>query len=60
MSKIFGKHYRHQTIMNWNKKAGLRVLKENSKQEQMDVVEMDELYTYIKKKEKNTGLNGSR
>ena len=49
MSKIFGKHYRHQTIMNWIKKAGLKVLKENSKQEQMDVVEMDELYTYIKK-----------
>ena len=49
MSKIFGKHYRHQTIMNWIKKAGLRVLKENSKQEQMDVVEMDELYTFVKK-----------
>ena len=38
--------------MNWIKKAGLRVLKENSKQEQMDVVEMDELYTYIKKRRK--------
>ena len=35
--------------MNWIKKAGLRVLKENSKQEQMDVVEMDELYTFVKK-----------
>ena len=60
MSKIFNKNCRYQTIMNWIKKAGLRVLKENSKQEQMDVVEMDELYTYIKKKEKNTGLDGSR
>ncbi|MBQ2175455.1 MAG: hypothetical protein II453_10480, partial [Alphaproteobacteria bacterium] len=37
MSKIFNKNYRYQTIMNWIKKAGLRVLKENSKQEQMDV-----------------------
>ena len=53
MSKIFGKHYRHQTIMNWIKKAGLRVLKENSKQEQMDVAEIDELYTYVKKERKH-------
>ena len=46
--------------MNWIKKAGIMVLKEKSKQEQMDVVEMDALYTYIKKGAKNTGLDGSR
>ena len=40
--------------MNWIKKAGIRILKEKSKQEQMDVVEMDALYTYIKKKERKT------
>ena len=56
MSKIFGNDYRHQTIMNWIKKAGLNVLKERSKQEQMDVVEMDELYTYIKKKHEKHGF----
>ena len=60
MSKICGKTYRYQTIMNWIKKAGIMVLKEKSKQEQMDVVEMDALYTYIKKGAKNTGLDGSR
>ena len=41
MSKIFGKHYRHQTIMNWIKKAGLEVLKEKSKQEKVEVSEMN-------------------
>ena len=46
--------------MNWIKKAGLKALKERSKQEQMNIVEMDELYTYIKKRAKNTNLEGSR
>ena len=56
MSKICGKTYRYQTIMNWIKKAGIRVLKEKSKQEQMDVVEMDALYTYIKKRSEKHGF----
>ena len=30
MSKIFGKHYRHQTIMNWIKIAGLKVSSERT------------------------------
>ena len=42
--------------MNWIKKAGIRVLKEKSKQEQMDVVEMDALYTYIKKRSEKHGF----
>ena len=54
MSKIFGKNYRYQTIMNWVKKAVVRVLEEKLQQEQMDVVEMDELYTHMLKKERKT------
>ena len=50
MSKIFNKNYRHQTIMNWIKKAGLTAV----------IAGMDELYTYIKKRAKNTGLDGGR
>ena len=36
--------------MNWIKKTCLKALKEKSKQEQMNIVEMNELYTHIKKK----------
>ena len=36
--------------MNWIKNAGLKIYKEKTKQEQMDVVEIDEL----KKKELKT------
>ena len=52
MGKIFGKLYRHQTIQHWIKKAGLKALNkmEEQKHEPMDVVEMDELYTFVKKR----------
>ena len=40
MSKIFNKNYRYQTIMNWIKNAGLKVLSEKTKQEKVDVLEM--------------------
>ena len=53
MNKFFGKNYKHQTIMNWIKSASLKILKEKSQQEQIDVTEMDELYTYVKKRSKN-------
>ena len=42
--------------MNWIKSTGLKALKEKIKQEQMDVVEMDELYTFIKKKSEKLGF----
>ena len=42
MSKIFGKHYRHQTIMNWIKRAGLKEMSEK-KQEKAEVLELKEV-----------------
>ena len=45
MSSIFNKNYRYQTIINWIKMAGLKVLSEKSKQEKVEVLKMDELYT---------------
>ena len=50
MSKI----YRYQTIINRIKKAGFKVLKE------MSTVKIDELHMYIKKRAKNTNLDGGR
>ena len=50
MSKLFGKNYRYQTTMNWIKKAGLKAV----------IAGVDELYMYIKKRAKNTGLDGGR
>ena len=40
LSKIFGKHYRHQTIMNWIKRAGLKEMSEK-KQEKVEVLEVN-------------------
>ena len=40
--QIYGKLFHNQTLMNWIKKAGLKVLKEMSK------VKIDELHMYIK------------
>ena len=56
MSKLFGKYDRHQTVVNWIKKAGLKVLSVQTKQEKAEVLETDELYTYVKKRAKNKGL----
>ena len=56
MSKIFNKNYRYQTIINWIKRAGLKVLSEQTKQEKVEVLEMDELYTYVKKKSEKQGF----
>ena len=41
MSKIFNKNYRYQTIMNWIKRAGLKVLSEKTKQEKVEVLEVN-------------------
>ena len=56
MSKLFGKYYRHQTVVNWIKRAGLKVLSAQTKQEKVEVLEMDELYTYVKKKSEKQGF----
>ena len=51
MSSLFGKVYRHQTIMKWIKKAGGEALKKQEQQQtKIEVLEMDELHTYVKKK----------
>ena len=57
MSKLFGKYYRHQTVVNWIKRAGLKVLSAQTKQEKAEVFETDELYTYVKKRAKNKDLD---
>ena len=56
MSKLFGKYYRHQTVVNWIKRAGLKVLSEQTKQEKVEVLEMDEPYTYVKKRSEKQGF----
>ena len=53
---LFGKYYRHQTVVNWIKRAGLKVLSAQTKQEKVEILEMDELYTYVKKKERKTRI----
>ena len=53
MTKTFEKEFRHQTIQYWIKKAGIQVLKQAKERvtsAKMEVLEMDELYTYVKKK----------
>ena len=42
MSKIFNKNCRYQTIMNRSKRAGLKVLSEKTKQEKVEVLEMNQ------------------
>ena len=38
------------------KRAGLKVLSEKTKQEKVEVLETDELYTYVKKKSEKHGF----
>ena len=59
LTQIHGKLFHNQTILKWVKKAAIS-RPERKIKKPMDVVEMDELYTYIKKRMKNTGLDGSR
>jgi transposase-like protein len=55
LSKITGSEFRWQTVALWLKKAGEIVVAEVSKIEKkskdIEIVEMDELYSYIKKKQ---------
>ena len=54
LTKIMGIEFRWQTVAQWLKKAGEIVMSEVSKIEKksqnIEIVEMDELYSYIKKK----------
>lgn len=45
-----GKPYSHQTILRWIRQEGLAVERQPHPQHSIDVCEMDELYTYVKKK----------
>ncbi len=51
MSKIFGKKYVYQTIIKWITKEGKQALhrQDNKPKLDIEVLEMDELYTFIKK-----------
>ena len=51
LSKLFNKNFCYRTIMQWVQKAGREL--ENQKEilkEEIKILEMDELYTYIKKR----------
>jgi transposase-like protein len=46
----------HVSVMNWVRQAGLQALAElKSAPAQAEVIELDELHTYIQKKSKNAG-----
>ena len=48
MTQIYGKLFHNQTIIKWVKKAAIS-LPEHKIHDPMDVVEMNELYTFVKK-----------
>ena len=50
LSKMFEKHFCYQTVILWIKKAAKELEKQGKElKEEIPVLEMDELYTYIKK-----------
>jgi transposase-like protein len=50
MSEIFKKKFLYQTIVKWIKKFGDQVMNLQKKSKKIEVLEMDELYTYVKKR----------
>ena len=64
MKEFFGKEYNYQTIVNWVKRAGMKAMNEVQNHGKIDVLEMDELYTYIQKNKEKPGygllLTGKR
>lgn len=54
MSQLFRKEYRYQTIMNWIKKTGLKLLPEEYNRKNIEIVEMAELDNYIQKKKEES------
>ena len=50
LSGIFNRHVFYQTVIQWIKKEAKRIENlEPKKEENIQILEMDELYTYIKK-----------
>ena len=50
LSGIFNRHVCYQTVIQWIKKEAKRIENlEPKKEENIQILEMDELYTYIKK-----------
>ena len=47
LTQIYGKSFHNQTIIKWVKKAAIS-LPEHKNHDPMDVVEMNELYTFVK------------
>ncbi len=45
-----GKHHANSTILRWIRKEGLKVESRRPVKQSIEVCEMDELYTYVKKK----------
>lgn len=60
LSELFKKNFCYRTIMQWVKKEG-QILESQKKtpKEAIKILEMDELYTYIKKIRKNKNMDGS-
>jgi transposase-like protein len=50
MSEIFKKRFLYQTIVKWIRKLGDQVLDLQKKRGKVEVLEMDELYAYVKKR----------
>ena len=51
LTATLGKEFKHRTIITWVKKAGEKLENESVlPQDTIPVLEMDELYTYVKKK----------
>ena len=49
MKEFFGKEYNYQPIVKWVKRAGMRAMNEGQNHGKIDILEMDELYTYVQK-----------
>ena len=50
LSEMFERHVCYQTVIQWIKKEAKKVEKmAEEKKEEIQILEMDELYTYIKK-----------
>jgi transposase-like protein len=50
MSEIFKRRFLYQTIVKWIKKLGNQIIELQRKTGKIEVLEMDELYTYVKKR----------
>jgi hypothetical protein len=50
MSEIFKKRFLYQTILKWIRKLGKQVMDLQRKCEKIEVLEMNELYSYVKKR----------